>query len=267
MAQKRKAIPKKTRFEVFKRDSFTCQHCGRKAPDVVLQIDHLKPVSKGGTNDILNLVTACEGCNAGKSNRELSDDSILNKQRQQLEKLQERKEQIEMMMEWWEGLQEIKEQTVDKLSDYWHELAPGFTTSDHGKRNIKKWLRQYSLDEIKNGMEVAAEQYLEFKQDGTVTDKSWNVAFKKIPAICRVDRESKQDPDLKELFYIRGIVRNKCDNYFDNPKCFTWLRTARSWGVPMTELRQIALRTRYWSHFEKMIEDIINEYKAPEGDE
>jgi len=48
MAQKRKAIPKKTRFEVFKRDSFTCQHCGRKAPDVVLQVDHLKPVSKGG---------------------------------------------------------------------------------------------------------------------------------------------------------------------------------------------------------------------------
>jgi len=116
-------------------------------------------------------------------------------------------------------------------------------------------------------MDVAAEQYLEFQQDGTVTNESWEVAFKKIPAICRVEKESKQDPDLKELFYIRGIIRNKCNSYFDNPECFEWLRIARSWDVPMTKLRQIALRTRYWSHFEEMIKDIIDEYKALQEDE
>ena len=33
---KRKNIPKKLRFEVFKRDSFTCQYCGRKAPDAFI---------------------------------------------------------------------------------------------------------------------------------------------------------------------------------------------------------------------------------------
>ena len=37
---KRKSISKKARFEVFKRDSFTCQYCGRTAPDVVLHLDH-----------------------------------------------------------------------------------------------------------------------------------------------------------------------------------------------------------------------------------
>ena len=45
---KRKALSQKIRFEVFKRDSFTCQYCGRKAPDVVLQVDHIVPVAKGG---------------------------------------------------------------------------------------------------------------------------------------------------------------------------------------------------------------------------
>jgi 5-methylcytosine-specific restriction endonuclease McrA len=29
----RKALSKKLRFEVFKRDNFTCQYCGRAAPD------------------------------------------------------------------------------------------------------------------------------------------------------------------------------------------------------------------------------------------
>ena len=79
----RKTLSKKIRFEVFKRDKFTCQYCGRMAPDVVLEVDHIKPISKGGTNDILNLVTSCKDCNRGKSNIKLSDDSVVKKQQMQ----------------------------------------------------------------------------------------------------------------------------------------------------------------------------------------
>ena len=56
---KRKNLSKSVRFEVFKRDSFKCQYCGKSAPDVVLEVDHIIPVSKGGDNDISNLITAC----------------------------------------------------------------------------------------------------------------------------------------------------------------------------------------------------------------
>ena len=52
----RNKLSQRLRFEVFKRDSFTCQYCGRKAPDVLLEADHIEPVSKGGSDDILNLV-------------------------------------------------------------------------------------------------------------------------------------------------------------------------------------------------------------------
>lgn len=68
----RKALSKKTRFEVFKRDIFTCQYCGAHPPGVLLHIDHLVAVAYGGTNDIDNLVTACEPCNLGKGARSLS---------------------------------------------------------------------------------------------------------------------------------------------------------------------------------------------------
>ncbi|OAM26482.1 MULTISPECIES: HNH endonuclease [Eikenella] len=40
MQSKRKSITKKLRFEVLKRDSFTCQYCGKAAPDVVLEIPY-----------------------------------------------------------------------------------------------------------------------------------------------------------------------------------------------------------------------------------
>lgn len=67
----RKNLSKRTRFEVFKRDAFTCQYCGAKAPDVMLHVDHIQPVSKGGHNGVLNLATACLDCNFGKSDKPL----------------------------------------------------------------------------------------------------------------------------------------------------------------------------------------------------
>ncbi len=57
------------RFSVLQRDNFTCQYCGRKAPDVVLEVDHKVPRSKGGGNEIENLITACQLCNSGKFTR------------------------------------------------------------------------------------------------------------------------------------------------------------------------------------------------------
>jgi 5-methylcytosine-specific restriction endonuclease McrA len=56
------------RFKVFKRDGFRCIYCGQSSIEdgVKLHIDHIKPVSKGGTSKLENLVTACAGCNGEK---------------------------------------------------------------------------------------------------------------------------------------------------------------------------------------------------------
>ena len=261
----RKAIPKSVRFEVLKRDSFKCQYCGASAPDVLLQIDHIEPVSKGGDSDITNLVTACAACNAGKRDRRLDDNSALAKQRAQLEELQERREQLEMLMAWKKGLKDLKEDTLGEVCSYWHDLAPGYVVNDNGKRNLSKWLRNFSLEEVIHAMDIAAEQYLNFEEDFTVTAKSWEKAFSKIPGICRVERESKEDPEIKDLYYIRGIARNTCRYYFDNAKALELLKIARSWDVPMLELRDIASRATSWTKFRNRIHKAI-EYQQQEED-
>ncbi|WP_019652243.1 HNH endonuclease [Variovorax atrisoli] len=68
----RATVSKKLRFEVFKRDAFTCQYCGAHPPNVLLHVDHINPVANGGKNDIDNLVTSCEPCNLGKGARLLT---------------------------------------------------------------------------------------------------------------------------------------------------------------------------------------------------
>lgn len=61
------AVSKRTRFEVLRRDNYTCRYCGGRAPDVELTVDHVTPTTLGGTDDPPNLVAACRDCNAGKA--------------------------------------------------------------------------------------------------------------------------------------------------------------------------------------------------------
>lgn len=61
------------RFKVFKRDNFKCVKCGRNPainPGTELQIDHIKPYTKGGETILDNLQTLCKDCNVGKSDIE-----------------------------------------------------------------------------------------------------------------------------------------------------------------------------------------------------
>ncbi len=58
---------KLTRREVFRRDNFTCQYCGRKNID--LTIDHVIPRHMGGKHIWTNVVAACPACNHRKGGR------------------------------------------------------------------------------------------------------------------------------------------------------------------------------------------------------
>jgi len=264
----RKSMPKSVRFEVFKRDSFKCQYCGNGAPDVLLQIDHIKPLSKGGTDDITNLITACQPCNSGKSDKLLDENTAVAKSRAQSEELQERREQREMMMAWVEGLREIRNETIDNMSRYWHDLAPGFTINETGRGKLKTWIRKFSVQEVCHAMDIASEQYLEYEKDATVTSESWELAFGKIPGICRVERASTNDPDIKELYYIRGILRKRLEGcYFDNARALEWLKAARGWDVPLDDLRDIAKRSSSWTQFSDALDTAIDEQKELQTDD
>ena len=65
------------RFRVLVRDNFTCVYCGRNPVEdgVKLEVDHIIPKSKGGTDEERNLVTACRDCNQGK--KDLMSEHIL----------------------------------------------------------------------------------------------------------------------------------------------------------------------------------------------
>jgi len=207
-------LSKKTRFEVFKRDKFKCQYCGREAPNIVLEIDHIKPISKGGINDMLNLVTSCFDCNRGKSNREMNDDSIIIKQRNQLEELQARREQIELMMTWKQELGKLDEDIVNKIIIYIEKKMKPYTLKKAGIKKVEKLLKKFNFTDIIDSIDISASNYLKYDSEENLVQKSVENFFNKIGGILTLKNKSPID---QKIGYIKGICRNRF-SYWDNRK-------------------------------------------------
>lgn len=261
---KRQPIRKSIRFEIFKRDKFTCQYCGKKAPDVTLHVDHINPVSQGGSNDLLNLITSCVDCNLGKSDRTLADTTIIDRQRTQMEELQERREQIEMMMDWQRGLLELDQYLMEQVAEFWAELVEPYKLSEQGLKSLKKLLRQHNADEIMEAMRIATTQYLEY-DNGQVTQKSISHAWSKIGGICKTKKLEKTKPYIQKLFYIRGILRKRL-NYINEWLCLKLLEEAYHFGANIDELQNHACKVRNWTEWRQEIEDFLQCSRDTESD-
>lgn len=244
---KRKSISKSIRFEVFKRDRFTCVYCGATAPDVTLTIDHVHPVAKGGDNDILNLVTCCWECNAGKSDRTLSDDTVVAKQRAQLEQLQERREQIEMMMEWQRGLIDTQTHAVDQVCKLYSECVPGWSLNESGRTQIKAALASTSLERVLQLLREIATKHLRTER-GKVTEESARRVCTVFLGAIKYDKFKQSDPVGSELRYIRGILRNRL-RYCNEATAMDLLREAHRAGSSVAELKDMACTVRNWTEW------------------
>ena len=185
----RKTISQKTRFEVFKRDGFRCQYCGRTAPDIILQVDHIVPVAEGGGNDMLNLITSCRDCNLGKGKTQLSDMTAIDRQRKQLEDMNEAREQAEMLIRWKRQLLSMMDEQVSSIDELIYSVT-GYSLNDNGRRNMKTYIKRFGFQEVYAAAEIAFVRYNDFE-----------TAFQKIGGICynrakrrEVAAYAEQDP-------------------------------------------------------------------------
>lgn len=254
---KRQPVKKSVRFEVFKRDNFTCQYCGGKAPDVILHLDHVSPVAGGGTNDIMNLITSCEPCNLGKGAKPLDDDTVLAKQRAQLEELNERREQLEMMLAWREGLSDLDEQSIDAFDDAFHN-ATRCQLSKVGRSKVKSWLKKFTISELLTGLDASLSTY--YKDGDPNPDRNNTLASKAVDMTVRILRAQARDADrpyMRDLYYTRAIVRNRM--HCNERVAIDLLEQAYLAGAHVEELKDWAKRAGNWTNWRSEMEGWIDE--------
>lgn len=185
MQTKRKPMSKKQRFEVFKRDKFTCQYCGRQSPDVILEVDHIEPLCEGGEDDIMNYITSCRDCNRGKGKTKLTDDIVIKKQQEQLNELAEKREQLEMMLEWRKELIEFINKQVDMIDELCLSLtAENFSLSDIGKAKVRVLINRFGFNLVYEATEIALLQYYRQNDSEYAQERSFTNAIDKIGGIC-----------------------------------------------------------------------------------
>lgn len=149
----RKPLSKKLRFEVFKRDGFACQYCGSNPPSVVLEIDHINPVSNGGNNDIDNLITACFDCNRGKSSCLLSSvpGSVIDK----TELITEKLEQVKAYERIIKSRKKHEEKQINEVQDTFNLYFEGYSFSKTFKESVRVFVKNIPIDSVTNAMQVA----------------------------------------------------------------------------------------------------------------
>ena len=152
------AISKKIRFEVFKRDGFQCAYCGKTPPQVTLEVDHVDPKSKGGKDDINNLITACFDCNRGKRNIPLN--KVPAKLTENLEVLQEQEDQIKAYRQFIKKIERRVKKDIDEINDIYTQAYPGWQFSDRfNNTSLKLFLQKIPKDQIIWSLEAAISKF------------------------------------------------------------------------------------------------------------
>jgi hypothetical protein len=118
------AVGKGKRFEIFQRDGFTCRYCGRRPPDVILEADHVVPVTSGGTDEDANLVTSCFDCNRGKRANPLILSAFLRPDAELLWlEAQQEAAEVKRYLETVAEREALIGQAVERLRELWCELS------------------------------------------------------------------------------------------------------------------------------------------------
>lgn len=173
-------IGKSQRFRILSRDGFQCRYCGAKAGFwTELEIDHVMPVSKGGTNHGENLITACERCNRGKGAKIVSakkphvvaDDYRRDLIAQQLEAAQtavaarENDELNQMVVNYWcdrRGTKSVHAPTIKVVIAYVKEF---------GARVVFPWINlavqrfPYYYDDTRLGKYISGIRRIELNKN------------------------------------------------------------------------------------------------------
>lgn len=248
MATKRKTISKSLRFEVFKRDAFTCQYCGSMAPDIVLEVDHINPVCRGGDNDIMNLITSCFDCNRGKGKKQLTDNQVVKKQQEQLKELHSKREQLEMMLSWKKELIKFEDEQLKYAEDELMSIS-GIQLSETGQNKLKRLINDYGLTEIMECIQISVSQYYR-ESDYSSYEKTINY----IGRIAHNRKNQKSNPVLYKHNYIKAILKNN-NMLFNENRLRIFLQKECLSEYDFNAIKLIATTCKNWTDFWQQCND------------
>jgi hypothetical protein len=113
-----------------------------------------------------------------------------------------------------------------------------------------------------DAMRTATDQYLQV-HDGKVTHESVEQAWSKVAGICRVRRTEHSKPYIRDLLYVRGILRNRI--YVNERNVMALLEDAHLAGISIDYLKDASKTCRNWTEFQSDLYECIDELNGKDA--
>ena len=101
-----------------------------------------------------------------------------------------------MLLEWRKELSKFEDEKVDAVCDIFSESK--ISVTEHGRENIKKWIKEYGISEVIESCEISIRQYL-----GSGTKEEIEKSFSYIPRICYWRKKQAEDPFFERHYPIK----------------------------------------------------------------
>lgn len=151
-------MKKSLRFEVFARDGFICQYCGSRPPDVVLEVDHIHPVSRGGTDDIINLTTSCYDCNRGKRAKILNRIAPRPDADMAFMQVQQELAEAKRFLKAKRARDKANKELCEELGSTWSRCLT--TDTVPSEKVFIPWINRYGAEAIEKAIKAAIPSYM-----------------------------------------------------------------------------------------------------------
>lgn len=147
----------KKRFSIFERDNFCCQYCGKKPPEVVLEVDHIVSKKDKGKDDDMNLITSCFVCNRGKSSKSVDIQKMKNKTfKQELKLLKEKKCQLEAYYDFLSKKESLEFEEMNIYQRRWEECSNDESSlTEKGIKDMQNLSKKYDSEMIFEAIKIA----------------------------------------------------------------------------------------------------------------
>jgi len=149
-------MTKRKRFQIFKRDSFTCGYCGRQPPEVTLEVDHVIPKCEGGGDDKDNLITSCFDCNRGKAGESLT--VVPRTLADRTQRIEEGEAQYKAYQRAVRATKSRKTKEVTRVHIIFKAVFPDDELSRSSLRSVRMFIEKLGIEEVADSMDMACDR-------------------------------------------------------------------------------------------------------------
>jgi len=127
-----------------------------RPPKSPLKYDHIQPVSKGGDDDVQNLLTSCSDCNHGKGSTPLGFTKTRSDLGENKQALAEREKQLEEYQKLLKRIRQRQDKDIDRIDQLIREICEDdLELNRNAREGFRRFLKIFPVDTILEAINIS----------------------------------------------------------------------------------------------------------------